>query len=79
MSTDKEERSVQEAMAALSRGEEESTNKVLMMLCVLFLKQTHRQIGKGNGRRLNQSQSAFCIQMPACTPQQGVQLSQVCR
>jgi hypothetical protein len=37
------EKSVQEAMAALSRGEEGSTNKVLMMLCVLFLRQTHRQ------------------------------------
>jgi hypothetical protein len=33
-STDEEEKSVQEAMAALSRGEEGSTNKVLMMLCV---------------------------------------------
>jgi hypothetical protein len=42
-STDEEEKSVQEAMAAFSRGEEGSTNKVLMMLCVLFLKQTHRQ------------------------------------
>jgi hypothetical protein len=42
-STDEEEKSVQEAMAALSRGEEGSTNKVLMMLCVLFLKQTHRE------------------------------------
>jgi hypothetical protein len=30
-STDKEEKSVQEAMAALSRGEEGSTNKVLMI------------------------------------------------
>jgi hypothetical protein len=41
--TDEEKKSVQEAMTALSRGEEGSTNKVLMMLCVLFLKQTHRQ------------------------------------
>jgi hypothetical protein len=41
--TDEEEKSVQEAMAALFRGEEGSTKKFLMMLCVLFLKQTHRQ------------------------------------
>jgi hypothetical protein len=43
--TDEEEKSVQEAMAALSR-EEGSTNKVLLMLSVLFLKQTHRQNGR---------------------------------